>query len=153
MLHKGKNETFRNYSKCYWELYNTIEEFSKEFAVVNYKLKLTPSEKLWDDLTLNPLINLSDPMSRVEMFSQLEDDIRQSERAMSSFSRASAAYNATATLSSHYLVVAILWLVTLTTAAGMPDAVTAGCNLHWDAADVGCSLLYDITTTVIAIES
>ena len=82
MLRKEKNESLHNYSKCYWELYNVIEEYLEELAVVSYKLGLTPGEKLWVDLILNPPSNLPDLMSRIKIFAQLEDDIRQAEQAI-----------------------------------------------------------------------
>ncbi|GFZ11200.1 hypothetical protein Acr_22g0005980 [Actinidia rufa] len=47
MLRKGKNETLHNYSKSYWELYNEIEEYLEELAVVSYKLGPTLGERLW----------------------------------------------------------------------------------------------------------
>ena len=47
--------------------------------MVSYKLGLTPGEKLWEDLMLNPPADLQDLMSRVEMFAQLEDDVKQAE--------------------------------------------------------------------------
>ena len=40
-LRKGKNEMLHNYIKRYWELCNDIEEYSKELAMVNYKLGMT----------------------------------------------------------------------------------------------------------------
>ncbi|GFZ09787.1 hypothetical protein Acr_21g0003860 [Actinidia rufa] len=81
MLRKGKNESIRNYSKRYWETCNEIEECSEELAVVSYKLGLTPGERLWENLTLNPTIDLQDFMSRVEMFSRLDNDVRQAKKA------------------------------------------------------------------------
>ncbi|GFY96793.1 hypothetical protein Acr_11g0010990 [Actinidia rufa] len=63
--------------KRYWETYNEIEECSEELAVVSYKLGLTLRERLWENLTLDPPINLRDLMSRVEMFARLEDDVKQ----------------------------------------------------------------------------
>ena len=39
-------------------MYNEIEECFEELVVVNYKLGLTSGEKLWEDLMLNPLVNL-----------------------------------------------------------------------------------------------
>ncbi|GFZ12693.1 hypothetical protein Acr_23g0010780 [Actinidia rufa] len=42
----------------------TIEECLEELVVVNYKLGLTPSEKLWADLTLDPPVDLRDLMTR-----------------------------------------------------------------------------------------
>ena len=57
-----KNGMRRNYRKSYYELYNKIEEYSKELVVVSYKLTLTPNEKLWDNLILNPPIDLRDLM-------------------------------------------------------------------------------------------
>ena len=35
-------------------MYNDIEGCLEELMVVNYKLGLTPNEKLWNDLTVNP---------------------------------------------------------------------------------------------------
>ena len=70
-LKKGKNESLCNYSKCYWETYNEIEECLEELAIVSYKLGLTPRE----DLTLSLLTDLWDLMSRVEMFARLQDDV------------------------------------------------------------------------------
>ncbi|XP_057489936.1 uncharacterized protein LOC130775946 [Actinidia eriantha] len=78
-LKKGRNESIRNYSKRYWETYNEIEECSEEMAVASYKLGLTPGDRLWENLTLDPPIGLRDLMSRVEMFARLEDDVRESE--------------------------------------------------------------------------
>ncbi|GFS46105.1 hypothetical protein Acr_00g0100220 [Actinidia rufa] len=46
-LQKGKNETLRNYSKRYWEIYNEIEGCSEDLTAVSYKIGLTPSEKLY----------------------------------------------------------------------------------------------------------
>ncbi|GFZ15592.1 hypothetical protein Acr_25g0000010, partial [Actinidia rufa] len=66
-----------NYSKRHWELYNEIEECLEELVMVIYKLRLTPREKIWEDLTLNPLANLHDLISRVKMFAQLKDDLIQ----------------------------------------------------------------------------
>ena len=74
---KGKNESIRNYNKRYRETYNEIEECSKELVVASYKLGLTPGERLWKNLTLNPITNLWDLMSQVKIFAQLEDDIRR----------------------------------------------------------------------------
>ena len=54
ILRKGKNESIKNYSKRYWETYNEIEKCSKELLVARYKLGLTPKERLWKNLTLNP---------------------------------------------------------------------------------------------------
>ena len=54
--------------------------------MVSYKFGLTLGEKLWKDLPLNPSTNLQDLMSRMEMFSWLEDDVRQAERASGSSS-------------------------------------------------------------------
>ena len=48
-LWKGKNKMLYNYSKRYWELYNKIQSCLEELTV-----RMTMSEKLWDDLTLNP---------------------------------------------------------------------------------------------------
>ena len=43
--------------------------------MVNLKLGLTPGERLLKDLMLNPLADLRDLMSWVEMFAQLKDDV------------------------------------------------------------------------------
>ncbi|GFY91551.1 hypothetical protein Acr_07g0017470 [Actinidia rufa] len=59
---------------------------------VNYKLKLTPSEKLWDDLTLYPPTDLEDHMTRVEMYAQLEDDVKQAKWAWGMSSRGEGTY-------------------------------------------------------------
>ena len=56
-------------------MYNKIEECLEELAVVSYKLGLTFRERLWEDLVLNPLTDLWDLKSRVEMFARLEDDV------------------------------------------------------------------------------
>ena len=45
-----------------------------------YKLGLTPRERLWVDLMLNPPVNLQDLMFRVKIFTWLEDDVRQAEQ-------------------------------------------------------------------------
>ncbi|GFZ19655.1 hypothetical protein Acr_28g0003600 [Actinidia rufa] len=75
-LKKGRNESIRNYSKRYWKTYNEIEECSEEMAVASYKLGLTPGDRLWENLTLDPPTGL-----RVEMFARLEDDVRESKKA------------------------------------------------------------------------
>ncbi|GFS40079.1 hypothetical protein Acr_00g0066590 [Actinidia rufa] len=67
-LRKGKNESIRNYSKCYWKTYNEIEKYFEELAVASYKLGLTPRERIWENLLLNPPTDLQDLMSRVKMF-------------------------------------------------------------------------------------
>ncbi|GFZ19724.1 hypothetical protein Acr_28g0004290 [Actinidia rufa] len=64
----------------YWETYNEIEECSEEMAMASYKLGLTPRDRLWENLILDPLTNLRDFMSWVEMFVRLEDDVRQAEK-------------------------------------------------------------------------
>ena len=84
--------TLYNYNKWYWELYNEIEECSEELSLVIYKLRLPPVEKLWKDLTLNPLDELHDLMSRVKMFAHLEDNIRQAERATRISSRGNSKF-------------------------------------------------------------
>ena len=76
-LRKGKNKTICNYNKRYWETCNEIEDCSKELAVASYKFGLTPGDKLWKNLMLNPLTDLQDLMSQVEIFSRLEDNIKQ----------------------------------------------------------------------------
>ena len=50
--------------------------------MASYKLELTPREKLWENLTLNPPTDLQDFMSQVKIFARLEDDIRQAKKAM-----------------------------------------------------------------------
>ena len=72
----------RNYIKRYWETYNDIEKCLEELAVASYKLGLTLGERLWKNLTLNPPTDLWDLMSRVEMFTRLEDDVKQAEKAV-----------------------------------------------------------------------
>ncbi|GFZ05267.1 hypothetical protein Acr_17g0008390 [Actinidia rufa] len=89
-LKKGKNESIRNYSKRYWETYNEIEECSEEMAVASYKLGLAPRDRLWENLTLDPPTNLRDLMSRVKMFAQLEDDVRQAKKAEGKVGRGEA---------------------------------------------------------------
>ncbi|GFS33142.1 hypothetical protein Acr_00g0026580 [Actinidia rufa] len=74
-------------SQAIWETYNEIEECSEELAVASYKLGLTPGERLWENLTLNPPTNLRDLMSRIEMFAQLEDDVRQAKKAIGTTTR------------------------------------------------------------------
>ena len=85
-LQKGKNESLCNYNKLYLELYNRIEECSKELDVVSYRLGLTLREKLWEELILSPPTNLRDLMTQVEMFAWLKDDVLQAERATGSSS-------------------------------------------------------------------
>ncbi|XP_057463825.1 uncharacterized protein LOC130753666 [Actinidia eriantha] len=50
-------------------------------TVASYKLGLAPRDKLLKNLTLDPLTDLRDLMSRVEMFSRLEDDVRHVKKA------------------------------------------------------------------------
>ena len=57
-VQKGKNEMLSNYNRRYCELYNEIEGCLEELAVVSYTLGLSLSEKLWDNLTLNPPTDL-----------------------------------------------------------------------------------------------
>ena len=75
-----------------WELYNEIEEFSKDLSVVNQKFELTPTEKLWDDLTLNPPTDLKNLMMRVEMYARLEEDVGQAERTLRSSSKGEGSF-------------------------------------------------------------
>ncbi|GFS29078.1 hypothetical protein Acr_00g0005240 [Actinidia rufa] len=79
-LKKGRNELIRSYGKRYWEMYNEIEECSKEMAVASYKLGLSPWDRLCENLTLDPPTGLRDLMSRAEMFAHLEYDVRESEK-------------------------------------------------------------------------
>ena len=44
--------------------------------VLNYKLRLMPREKLWNDLTLDLLTELPYLMAYVEKYAQLEDDAK-----------------------------------------------------------------------------
>ncbi|GFS32854.1 hypothetical protein Acr_00g0025100 [Actinidia rufa] len=67
-LRNGKNESIRNDKKCYWETYNEIEECSEELVMASYKLELTPRERLWENLMLNPPTDLWNLMSWVEIF-------------------------------------------------------------------------------------
>ncbi|GFY86367.1 hypothetical protein Acr_05g0000060 [Actinidia rufa] len=89
-LKKGSNESIRNYSKRYGKTYNEIEECSEEMAVASYKLGLTPGDRLWENLTLDPPTGLRDLMSRAEMFARLEDDVRESEKAEGKLGRVEA---------------------------------------------------------------
>ena len=73
-LKKGKVKLLYNYNKRYWETCNEIEECSEELVVAN-KLRLTLGERIWEDLTLIPPVNLWDLISRVKMFALLEDDV------------------------------------------------------------------------------
>ncbi|GFY87332.1 peptidase family M48 family protein [Actinidia rufa] len=57
---------------------NTKE--GQELTVASYKLGLTLGEGICENLMLNPLADLWDLMSRIEMFARLEDDVRQAER-------------------------------------------------------------------------
>ncbi|XP_057506541.1 uncharacterized protein LOC130789742 [Actinidia eriantha] len=59
-------------------------------AVTSYKLGMAPRDKLWENLTLDPLIDLRDLMSWVEMFARLEDDVRQAEKTEEKVGRSEA---------------------------------------------------------------
>ena len=50
-------------------------------VVASYKLDLTLRMRLWKNLMLNPPTDLWDLMSRVEMFAQLEDDVKKAKKA------------------------------------------------------------------------
>ena len=63
MLSKGKNKSIRNYNKRYWNTYNEIEECFEELEEGSYKLGLTPGERLWENLKLNPPTDLRNLMS------------------------------------------------------------------------------------------
>ncbi|GFS42021.1 hypothetical protein Acr_00g0077750 [Actinidia rufa] len=82
IIRKGKNESLQLQQAVLGarELYNEIKECLEELSLVIY-LRLPPVEKLWKNLTLNPLDELHDLMSRVEMFAHLEDNVRKAERA------------------------------------------------------------------------
>ncbi|GFZ00575.1 hypothetical protein Acr_14g0002100 [Actinidia rufa] len=62
------------YNKCYWEMYNDLEECLEELVVVSCNVGLTPCEKLSEDLMLKPPADLQDLMSWVKTFARLEDD-------------------------------------------------------------------------------
>ncbi|GFS42555.1 hypothetical protein Acr_00g0080510 [Actinidia rufa] len=53
----------------------------------SYKLGLTPGERLWENSTLDPPTDLRDLMSCVEMFAQLEDDVKQAKKVIGTSSR------------------------------------------------------------------
>ncbi|GFS33863.1 hypothetical protein Acr_00g0030950 [Actinidia rufa] len=89
-LKKGRNKLIRNYSKRYWETYNEIEGCSDEMAVASYKLGLSPGDRLWENMTLDPPTGLRDLMSLVEMFARLEDDVRKSEKTKGKLGRSEA---------------------------------------------------------------
>ena len=91
-LRKSKSETICNYNKRYWETYNYIEKCSKELAVASYKLELTPRERLWKNLTLSPSTDLWDLMSWVKIFTRLEDDVKQAEKATGTPNRGEGPY-------------------------------------------------------------
>ncbi|GFZ09869.1 hypothetical protein Acr_21g0004680 [Actinidia rufa] len=65
-------------------------ECSEEMAVASYKLGLSPGDRLWENLTLDPPTGLWDLMSRVEMFARLEDDVRESEKTEGKLGRGEA---------------------------------------------------------------
>ncbi|GFS36525.1 hypothetical protein Acr_00g0046500 [Actinidia rufa] len=69
---RAKPSLLQELQKAVLETNNEIEECSEELAMASYKLRLTPRERLWENLTLNPSTDLQDLMSRVEMFAQLE---------------------------------------------------------------------------------
>ncbi|GFY88776.1 hypothetical protein Acr_06g0007160 [Actinidia rufa] len=54
MLKKGRNESIRNYSKRYWEMYNEIEECSEDMAVASYKLGVSPGDKVMGEPDTRP---------------------------------------------------------------------------------------------------
>ncbi|GFZ00954.1 hypothetical protein Acr_14g0005890 [Actinidia rufa] len=68
-----------------------IADCSEEMAVASYKLGLSPGDRLWENLTLDPPTGLRDLMSRVEMFARLEDDVRESEKIEGKLGRGEAA--------------------------------------------------------------
>ena len=61
-------------------------------AAASYKLWLTLGERLWENLTLNPLNDLRDLMSQVKMFTRLEDDVKQAEKATGITTRGEGPY-------------------------------------------------------------
>ncbi|GFS45979.1 hypothetical protein Acr_00g0099310 [Actinidia rufa] len=65
-----------------WSESRTTRFAPKEQLLLSYKLGLTPGEKLWDDLMLNPPNDLRDLMMQVEMYARLEDDVKHAERAL-----------------------------------------------------------------------
>ena len=75
-IKKGKNDRLNNRNKSFLELYNKINGCLEELVVVSYKLELMLKEKLWDDLMLEPLIDLYDLLSSVKKYARLEDDVR-----------------------------------------------------------------------------
>ncbi|GFY81324.1 hypothetical protein Acr_01g0011330 [Actinidia rufa] len=85
--------------------YQLSKSFMSQF-IINTKapkgLGLTPGEKRWENLTLNPPTDLRDLMSRVEMFARLEDDIRQAERATGFSSRGEGSFKKWRESSTNY---------------------------------------------------
>ena len=69
--------------------------------MVSYKLGLTPSKKLWKALTLNPLNELHDLMSRVEMFARLKDDVKQVKRAAGTSSKGNSKFKYQKSMGDH----------------------------------------------------
>ncbi|GFS36376.1 hypothetical protein Acr_00g0045620 [Actinidia rufa] len=59
-------------------------------VVASYKLRLALGDRLWENLTLDPLTDLRDLMSRVKMSERLEDNVRKTKKTEGKVGRGEA---------------------------------------------------------------
>ena len=69
-----EGKTLRDYSNCYWELYNEIGRENGRIAVSTFKVGLPIDFDLKASLALKPITNMNKLMEWVEEYKRLEDD-------------------------------------------------------------------------------
>ncbi|KAH7847010.1 hypothetical protein Vadar_020735 [Vaccinium darrowii] len=76
-MRQKDDETLRQYSKCYWETFNEIENCSEEYALATFKTSLPMHSKLRESLTMHPVKTVAKLMERIQEHARVEDDILQ----------------------------------------------------------------------------
>jgi hypothetical protein len=70
----GDNESIKDYSTRFWEVYNDTDGCGEDLAVRTFMLGLSPNTGLHQSLTKRPPTTLRKLMDRIEQFIRLEED-------------------------------------------------------------------------------
>ena len=68
------SKSLKSYSSRYWEIYNEVDECTKEIIVKTFKLGLDPDSELRQNLIKRLAKSMRDLISRIEQFVRVEDD-------------------------------------------------------------------------------
>ena len=70
----GDNESIKDYSTRFWEVYNDTDGCGEDLAMQTFMLGLSLNTELHQSLTKRPLTTLRKLMDQIEQFIRLEED-------------------------------------------------------------------------------